>query len=164
MSDRIAITVISAGNQGDERSTAGTIYSFHYTDITRERALRVVETLLTTFVEQTLGGKREGSEHAQRFLETQIKDYEQRLSAAEDRLAAFKKKNVGLMPSEQGGYFTQLQNEVDAAKKAETNLSIAMSRREELAKQLHSDEAISAAGTSAPDHGRADRAAAAATP
>jgi len=153
LSDRIAITVLSAGNQGDERSTAGTIYSFHYMDFTRERSLRVVETLLTTFVEQTLGGKREGSEHAQRFLETQIKDYEQRLSAAEDRLAAFKKKNVGLMPSEQGGYFTQLQNEVDAAKKAETNLSIAMSRREELAKQLHSDNAISAAGTSSPTVG-----------
>ena len=55
----------------------------------------MVETLLNTFVEQTLGGKREGSEHAQKFLETQIKDYEQRLSAAEDKLAAFKKKNVG---------------------------------------------------------------------
>jgi polysaccharide chain length determinant protein (PEP-CTERM system associated) len=153
LSDRIAITVFSAGNQGDERSTAGTIYTFHYADISRERALHVVETLVNTFVEQTLGGKREGSEHAQRFLETQIKDYEQRLSTAEDRLAAFKKKNVGLMPSEQGGYFTQLQNEVDAAKKAETNLSIAMSRREELAKQLHSDEAISAAGTSVPTLG-----------
>jgi hypothetical protein len=72
------------------------------------------------------------------------------LSSAEDRLAAFKKKNVGLMPSEQGGFFTQLQNEVDAGKKAETDLSIAMSRREELAKQLHGDSAISAAGASAP--------------
>src|SRR3984885_4084267 len=148
LSDRIALTVVSAGSQGDERSTAGTIYSFHYTDASRERALRVVESLLTTFVEQTLGGKREGSEHAQKFLETQIKDYEQRLSAAEDRLAAFKKKNVGLMPSEQGGFFTQLQNEVDAGKKAETDLSIAMSRRDELAKQLHGDKAISAAGAS----------------
>jgi polysaccharide chain length determinant protein (PEP-CTERM system associated) len=148
LSDGIALAVFSAGSQGDERSTAGTIYNFHYTDVSRDRALRVVETLLTTFVEQTLGGKREGSEHAQKFLETQIKDYEQRLSAAEDRLAAFKKKNVGLMPSEQGGYFVQLQNEVDAAKKAETELSIALSRRDELAKQLHGDAAISAAGTS----------------
>jgi polysaccharide chain length determinant protein (PEP-CTERM system associated) len=150
LSDRIALTVVSAGSQGDERSTAGTIYSFHYTDASRERALRVVEALLATFVEQTLGGKREGSEHAQKFLETQIKDYEQRLSTAEDRLAAFKKKNVGLMPSEQGGYFAQLQSETDAAKKAETDLSIALSRRDELYKQLHSDAAISAAGTSMP--------------
>ena len=150
LSARIALTVYNAGSQGDERSTAGTIYSFHYTDVTRERALLVVKTLLHTFVEQTLGGKREGSEHAQQFLETQIKDYEQRLSVAEERLAAFKKKNVGLMPSEQGGYFAQLQNETDAAKKAQTDLSIALSRREELSRQLHGEGAISAAGTSAP--------------
>jgi polysaccharide chain length determinant protein (PEP-CTERM system associated) len=148
LSNRITLTVFSAGNQGDERSTAGTIYGFRYTDATRDRALRVVKVLLSTFVEQVLGGKREGSEQAQKFLGTQIKDYEQRLSAAEDKLAAFKKKNVGLMPAEQGGYFTQLQNEVDAAKKAETDLSIALSRRDELAKQLHSDAAISASGAS----------------
>ncbi|HXI48443.1 MAG TPA: XrtA system polysaccharide chain length determinant [Steroidobacteraceae bacterium] len=147
-SDRIALTVTNAGSQGDERSTAGTIYSFHYVDSTRERSLHVVETLLNTFVEQTLGGKREGSENAQKFLETQIKDYELRLSAAEDKLAAFKKKNVGLMPSDQGGYFAQLQKEVDAAKKAETDLSIAMSRREELAKQLRSDSVVSTTGSS----------------
>ena len=150
LSSRITLTVLSAGNQGEERSTAGTVYSFFYTDGDRDRSLRVVTTLLNTFVDQTLGGKREGSEQAQKFLEAQIKDYEQRLSAAEDRLAQFKKKNVGLMPAEQGGYFAQLQNETDAAKKAETDLSIALSRRDELAKQLHGDAAISAAGSLSP--------------
>ena len=154
LSDRIVLGVFSAGNQGDERSTAGTIYTFHYTDGDRVRSLRVVESLLNTFVEQILGGKRESSQHAQQFLETQIKDYEQRLSTAEDRLAAFKKKNVGLMPSDQGGYFAQLQKEVDAAKKAESDLSVAMSRRDELAKQLHSDSVVSAAGGSAAGGGR----------
>jgi polysaccharide chain length determinant protein (PEP-CTERM system associated) len=154
LSDRIDLGVFSAGTQGDERSTAGKIYTFHYTDDERERSLRVVEALLNTFVEETLGGKREGSQHAQQFLETQIKDYEQRLSAAEDKLAAFKKKNVGLMPSDQGGYFAQLQKEVDAAKKAESDLSVAMSRRDELAKQLHSNSVISAAGSSGVNGGR----------
>src|ERR1700723_77882 len=148
LSDRIVLGVFSAGTQGDERSTGGTIYTFHYTDGERARSLRVVESLLNTFVEETLGGKREGSQQAQQFLETQIKDYEQRLSAAEDKLATFKKKNVGLMPSDQGGYFMQLQKEVDAAKKAESDLSVAMSRRDELAKQLHSDSVVSAAGGS----------------
>jgi polysaccharide chain length determinant protein (PEP-CTERM system associated) len=145
-SNKIVLTVTNAGNQGDERATAGTIYGFHFFDPSRERALLVVKTLLNTFVEETLGGKREGSEEAQKFLEAQIKDYEQRLSVAEDKLATFKKKNVGLMPSEQGGYFAQLQTETDAEKKAEVDLSVAMSRREELVKQLHGDEAVSAAG------------------
>jgi polysaccharide chain length determinant protein (PEP-CTERM system associated) len=146
---RMQLNVSSAGSQGDERSTAGTIYDFYYADPNRERALKVVKEVLDRFVEDTLGGKREGSEQAQQFLAAQIKDYEQRLGAAEDRLAKFKKDNVGLMPSEQGGYFAQLQTETDAEKKAETDLSIALSRRDELDRQLHSDEAISAAGASA---------------
>lgn len=148
--NRMSLTVEGAGTQGDERSTAGTIYNFSYVDPNRQRALRVVKGLLDTFVEETLGGKREGSEKAQQFLAAQIKDYEQRLSAAEDRLAAFKKTNVGLMPSEQGGYFAQLQSETDAEKKAETDLSVAVSRRDELFRQLHGDLAIVAAGASAP--------------
>ena len=146
--NRISLTVSNAGSQGDERSVAGTIYNFEYLDSNRTRALNVVDILVNNFVERTLGGKRESSESAQKFLETQIKDYEQRLASAEDRLATFKKKNVGLMPSEQGGYFVRLQNEVDAEKKAETALSIAISRRDELSKQLHGDAAVSAASTS----------------
>ncbi len=145
-SNRIVLTVTNGGNQGDERASAGTIYGFHYTDVDRGRALSVVKTLLNTFVEETLGGKRQGSAEAQKFLEAQIKDYEQRLSVAEDKLANFKKRNVGLMPSEQGGYFVQLQTETDAEKKAEIDLSIALSRRDELIKQLHGDEAVSSAG------------------
>ena len=58
------------------------------------------------------------------------------MSDAEQRLADFKKKNVGMMPGEQGDYFSRLQNEMDAAKKAEATLSVALSRREELQRQL----------------------------
>jgi len=148
LSARITLTVSAAGDETQDRITAGTIYGIHYLDSSRARSLKVVTILLNNFVQQTLGAKHEGAEGAQKFLEAQIKDYEQRLSAAEDSLATFKKEHVGLMPSEQGGYFTQLQNEVDQSKKNETSLSIAMSRRDELAKQLRSDSAIAAAGNS----------------
>ena len=147
LSKRVTIYVSSAGEHPDDRNS-GTIYSIDYLDSDRARSLRVVENLLNTFVEETLGGKRRGSESAQKFLETQIRDYEQRLRAAEDRLATFKKANVGLLPSEGGGYFAQLQSELDAVQKTRTELSIAESRRDELQKQLHGDTAVAAAGTS----------------
>jgi polysaccharide chain length determinant protein (PEP-CTERM system associated) len=153
LSDRIVLSVSSAGTQGDERSTAGTMYTIYYQDSDPERSTKVVKTLLDTFIEHVLGGKREGSENVQKFLGARLKDYEQRLSAAEDRIAAFKKQNLGLMPSEQGGFFTQLQSEVDAAKKANTDLSVALSRKEELTHQLHGDMAVSAAGSSTPSMG-----------
>lgn len=148
LSNRISLTVSTAGNAGDDRGMAGTLYNFDYMDVDSARSLRVINILLNTFVERTLGGKRQGSENAQKFLETQIKDYEHRLSLAEDKLAAFKKKNIGLMPTDQGGFFSNMQTEVDAEKKAETDLAIAISRRDELSKQLHGDLAVSAAGTS----------------
>jgi len=153
LSDRIVLSVSSAGTQGDERSTAGTMYTIIYQDSDPERSTKVVKTLLDTFIEHVLGGKREGSENVQKFLGARLKDYEQRLSAAEDRIAAFKKQNLGLMPSEQGGFFAQLQSEADAAKKANTDLSVALSRKEELTHQLHGDMAVSAAGSSAPSMG-----------
>jgi polysaccharide chain length determinant protein (PEP-CTERM system associated) len=153
LADRIVLTVTSAANRGDEQHGTGTIYSIEYVDGVPARSMKVVETLLNNFIEQTLGGKREGSENVQKFLEARIKDYEQRLSAAEDKLSAFKKQNVGLLSSQQGGYFAQLQNEVDAAKKANAELAVAISRREELTRQLHSDVAVSAAGNSAPTLG-----------
>jgi polysaccharide chain length determinant protein (PEP-CTERM system associated) len=146
LSSRITLTVHSASDREDERKTAGTIYSIGYKDGSRARSLRVVEILLNTFVEQTLGGKRENAATAQKFLETQIKDYEQRLRVAEDRLAEFKKRNVGLMPSDGVSYFTQLQAELDAASKAKTSLDTALARRAELFKQIHGDTAILAAG------------------
>src|ERR1700722_11499882 len=59
---RITFTVNGAGGQGEDRSTAGTIYGIEYVDTSRARSLAVVKNLLNSFVEQTLGGKRQGSE------------------------------------------------------------------------------------------------------
>jgi polysaccharide chain length determinant protein (PEP-CTERM system associated) len=143
--DRITITVTSAGSREGEHD-AGSIYGVVYQDTNRDRSLEVVEALLNTLIVDTLGGKRQGSHDAQKFLETQIGDYETRLRAAEDKLAEFKKKNVGAMPTEQGGYFTRLQVEMDASKTASNALAVALSRRAELERQL-SESTVSAAAS-----------------
>src|ERR1700722_10958613 len=144
--DRISITVTSAGSS-EGASNAGSIYGIVYQDRNRARSLKVVGELLNTLIVDTLGGKRQGSEDAQKFLETQIRDYETRLRAAEDKLAEFKKHNVGAMPTEEGGYFARLQAEMDAVKTAQTALSVAMSRREELSRQLSGETPLSTAAT-----------------
>ena len=158
MTESVVLKVRGAGGNEEDHSSGGTIYYVTYRDTDRQRSLRVVSTLLNTFVEETLGGKRAGSENAQKFLETQLRDYELRLRTAEDRLAEFKKKNIGLMPTEQGGYFAQLQTELDAVHKSESDLSIAETRRTELAKQLRGEIAVTS--SAAPVTASADGAAA----
>ncbi|MEO8019987.1 MAG: XrtA system polysaccharide chain length determinant [Pseudomonadota bacterium] len=142
MREHVEIGVASAGENNDRE--AGNIYSIRYKDTSRERALKVVEILQTNLIEKTLGGKKEGSEGAQKFLETQIGELEKRLREAEDRLADFKKGNVGMMPAESGGYFARLQLEIDAVTKTQTSLAVATSRRDELARQLRGDMPVAA--------------------
>jgi len=140
--DRIQITVRSASEGDTNREMGGSVYGINYQDRDRDRALKIVQTLLKSLVDNTLGGKREGAENAQKFLETQIKEIEGRLRQAEDRLAEFKKQNVGAMPSEQGGYFARLQTEIDAVKAAQSGLAVTLSRRDELARQLRGESAL----------------------
>lgn len=149
LTKHVAIEVRSASGREEDRN-AGTIYTVVYQDGDRARSLRVVGTLLDTLVNETLGGKRAGSQMTQSFLEVQIADYEKRLRTAEDRLADFKSRHLGLMPTEQGGYFSQLQKESDAVADVKTKLQQAESRRAALTRQLHGDAAIAAAAPGAP--------------
>ena len=79
-----------------------------------------------------------------------MKDYEKRLRTAEDRLAEFKSHHFGLMPSERGGYFDQLQKETAAIEEARTKLLVGENRRAALQRQLHGDAAVSATAAVAP--------------
>lgn len=144
--DRVDVTVLSSAPPGTDPSNSNPskIYLIKYQDSSRDRSLRVVDILLNNFMEGTLGGKREGSATAQKFLQNQIKDYEVRLAASEERLAGFKKRNVGMVPGEQGDYFTRLQNEMDAEKKTQTALSAALTRRDALQRQLRGEASIAA--------------------
>lgn len=144
--ERIQLSALGGGR--DSATPTATVYTLGFQDSNRDTSLKVVDILLSTFVEETLGGKRTGSEAAQSFLQQQIQEYEQRLREAEQRLADFKRRNVGQMPGEQGDYFTRLQGEMEAVTKARGALSIATTRREELQRQLRGEVPFAAADRS----------------
>lgn len=159
LSKRVSIDVRSASGREEERNTAGSIYTVVYQDGNRARSLKVVKILLDMLVDDTLGGKRAGSQSAQQFLEAQIADYEKRLRAAEDKLADFKARHIGLMPTQQGGYFAELQRESDTVADVKTKLAQAQSRRAALTRQLHGDAAVAAAAPQPGAQGGAGAAA-----
>ena len=72
------------------------LYTLSYRDQNPERAQRVVQALLTIFVESSLGASRQDSDSARRFLDEQIKSYEAKLTDAEGRLKACKLRNIEL--------------------------------------------------------------------
>ena len=70
------------------------LYTLSYRSQNPEVAQRVVQALLTIFVESSLGASRQDSENARRFLDDQIKNYEVKLTEAEGRLKEFKLRNI----------------------------------------------------------------------
>ena len=100
-------------------SSQTNLYVISYRDPSPQRATKVVQSLLTIFVESSLGDKRQDSRTAVRFIDDQVKRYEQTLRASEDRLKDFKLKYLGMSPQEGQDYFgrlSQLRSTVDAAK------------------------------------------------
>jgi polysaccharide chain length determinant protein (PEP-CTERM system associated) len=116
-----------------------TLYRIAVTDESRILALKVVDVLLNSFVEGSMRSDRTGTATAQKFLRDQITDYGKRLADAEATLAEFKKRNVGLVPGDQGDYFQRLTTQIQGAEELQAQLAVATSRRSELQRQLRGD-------------------------
>jgi polysaccharide chain length determinant protein (PEP-CTERM system associated) len=123
------------------------LYTVSFIHQDRDVAKRVVESLLTVFIESTLGDKREDSADAQTFLDQQITDYEKRLSDAENRLAEFKQKHVDVLPGDGGGYYEKLARLREEQKAAHLQLKEAQNRRDELHRQMEGEEPVFLAGS-----------------
>jgi polysaccharide chain length determinant protein (PEP-CTERM system associated) len=139
----IKVVATTSGERNARRAAnekRDTVYTISYQHPNRAKSVEVVRTLLDNFVEGTLSGNRAGANEAQNFLSGQIAELEKRLAEAEERLAEFKKRNVGMLPGagDRSDYFTRLSAEQAGLQKARTDLAIAVSRREELQRQLSS--------------------------
>jgi len=72
------------------------LYTLAYQDTNPERAKRVVQSLVSIFVESSLGATRKDSDAAKKFLDEQIKTYVAKLEEAESRLKEFRLRNMEL--------------------------------------------------------------------
>ena len=116
------------------------LYTISFTDPDRDLAKRVVQSLLTIFVESNLGRSREDTDAAQRFLEDQIKQYAAKLDEAEKRLADFKRRHVGMLPGEGADYYARLQKALSELEAARLQLKELEQRREAQIAQLEDIE------------------------
>jgi len=125
------------------RSTGGiNLYTLAYRDPRPEVAKKVVQSLVSIFVESNLGDKRKDSDSAKQFLDEQIKAYEQKLDGAETALKNFKIANIDLMPESGKDYFAQMTEASTDLSQARLALSEAENGRDALKHQLAGDEPV----------------------
>jgi polysaccharide chain length determinant protein (PEP-CTERM system associated) len=134
------------------------LYLISFRDPNPEQARKVVQSLLGIFVESSLGDKKQDTQTAVKFLDDQVKRYEETLQAAENRLKEFKLKYIGVADREGPDFYarmTQLRNDIENAKlEAQSAEQARDSYKKELAGEsptLLLDEPGSASGIAMPE-------------
>jgi polysaccharide chain length determinant protein (PEP-CTERM system associated) len=130
-----------------KRRGGSNIYELSYEGKSPEMVYQVVSKLLNTLIENTLDSARSDTATAQQFLDNQINEYENRLTVAEQKLAEFKRANVGVMPDEKGGYYTRLQREEAKLDNIRSKLRLEKRRYSAMLKQLEGEAPLLGSGS-----------------
>lgn len=141
------------------------LYTLAYSDQKPEQAKKVVQSLVSIFVESGLGSNRNDAVIAKKFIDDQILVYQKKLEEAENRLKVFKLKHISLQSSDEGrDYFGRVSQLVSALEQARLELREAENSRDAIKRQivgeeptLLPDDAESVSGISIPEvDGRID--------
>lgn len=111
------------------------LYTISFRDSDPQRARRVVDSLVTLFVESSLGDKRRDTEQARSFIDEQIKAHEKRLAEAENRLKDFKLRHMGFDESGKD-YFARISQFTEELNRLRVELSVAEQARDALKREL----------------------------
>jgi polysaccharide chain length determinant protein (PEP-CTERM system associated) len=118
-------------------ASGGSVYTIKHRhskpQITQQVVAYLVDLLPRDKVNEFLGGQAQA---AKKFLQTQVEEYESKVSKAEQELRAFKKKHVMILPDNQGGYYERLQK-FSKQQENDSALVVALEKRqEEMERQL----------------------------
>ena len=116
------------------------LYTIAYSHQNPDLAKRIVQSLLTIFMEGPTGDKRMDSDSARDFIDEQLKGYGEKLVAAEHAVTEFKRRHQGLMPGEGRGYYARLSDARIALRQTTLALKEAENSRDAIKRQLAGDK------------------------
>lgn len=125
------------------------LYILGYRDSDPETAKRVVQSLVSIFVESSLGATRKDTSTATTFINEQIKSYEAKLEEAETRLKEFRLKNLANMAGDgkdSAAHIAELSAQMERAR---LEFREAVNARDAAKAQLEAEKARGGAQTTA---------------
>ncbi|MBK7646002.1 MAG: chain length-determining protein [Betaproteobacteria bacterium] len=118
------------------------LYTISHRDPDPAKAQRVVQALVSIFIESSLGDKRQDTDSARKFLEEQIRNYEKKLEQGENRLKEFKLRNIDLATSEGRSGIDRLSELTTKLNTARLELREAEQSRDALRRQIVGEEPV----------------------
>jgi polysaccharide chain length determinant protein (PEP-CTERM system associated) len=116
------------------------LYSLVFKDSDQDKAKRVIQSLVSIFVESSLGASRKDTDSAKVFLDEQIKTYESKLEEAEGRLKEFRLRNIDMQTGDGKDSASRLAEASRALETAKLQLREAEQSRDSAKKQLDAEK------------------------
>lgn len=120
------------------------LYTLAYRDKDPETAKRVVQALVSIFIESSLGASRKDTASATTFINEQIKSYEAKLEEAEARLKEFRLRNIQTMSADGKDSASRLAEMSAQLDRARLELREAQNARDAAKQQLEGEKGRSA--------------------
>ncbi|MBP6898881.1 MAG: chain length-determining protein [Burkholderiaceae bacterium] len=121
------------------------LYTMHFSDTDKDKAKRVVQSMVSIFVESSLGATRKDTDAAKVFLDEQIKTYEKKLEEAEARRKDFRIRNLETQTEDGRDAASRLSQIHQQLETARLELREAENSREAAKRQLEAEKAGAAA-------------------
>ncbi len=112
------------------------LYVLSYRAASPEKAKKVVQSLVSIFIESSLGDNRKDSNTARKFIDDQIKSYVVKLEEAETRLKDFKVRSIELQTGDGKDMVDQLGGVSNQLRQARLELREAENARDAARQQL----------------------------
>ncbi len=126
------------------------LYNLTFRDEDPARAERLVQSIVTLFVQTGIGGKKADTDEARQFIDDQIKSYEAKLTEAENKVKDFKLRNLGVVGTGNVDHFARMNSAQEDLDKLMFDLRAAEQSRDALKRQLAQEESsLTAAADSA---------------
>jgi polysaccharide chain length determinant protein (PEP-CTERM system associated) len=119
------------------------LYSLAYRDADQEKSKKVIQSLVSIFVESSLGASRKDTDSAKTFLNEQIKTYETKLEEAEARVKEFRLRNIDTQTSDGKDATSRLAEISGQLEQARLSLREAENSRDAAKQQLSSANSLS---------------------
>jgi len=124
------------------------LYVLSYRDSSPDKAKKVIQSLVSIFIESSLGDSRKDSNTARKFIDEQIKIYVTKLEEAEARLKEFKVRNIELQTADGKDMTGQLSAVNSQLSQARLELREAENARDAAKRQLDAEKSQNADITS----------------
>lgn len=123
-----------------ELTGGNNLYAISYRDVESARAQRLVEGLVSMFMDSGLDTKRKDSAEASRFIDAEIKAYEAKLTEAENRLKDFKLRNMSVASTTNQDFFARMSAITDDIARLRIQLSAAEQSRDAMRRELSNEQ------------------------